>query len=72
MRAESKKTGNMTDSRKIFDDAEAAHQITEDEFIKVENIKGKLLMVAALRVKFPKPPPQSRLGVLRVYFFAYT
>ena len=47
MREESKATGNMTASRKVFDDSEAAHPITEDEFIKIENIKGKLIMVAA-------------------------
>lgn len=27
--------------------SEAAHPITEDEFIKIENIKGKLLMIGA-------------------------
>ena len=47
MKTEAKKSGNMIDSRKIFDDSEAAHPITEDEFIKIENIKGKLLMIAA-------------------------
>ena len=47
MRAESKRSGNMADSRKIFDDSEAAHPITEDEFIKIENIRGKLLMIGA-------------------------
>ncbi len=47
MQADAKATGNMLASRKIFDDSEAAHPITEDEFIKVENIKGKLLMVGA-------------------------
>ncbi len=47
MRSEAKRNGNMTDSRKIFDDSEAAHPIREDEFIKVENIKGKLIMIGA-------------------------
>lgn len=47
MREEAKRTDNMTASRKVFDDSEAAHPITEDEFIKIENIKGKLLMIAA-------------------------
>ena len=47
MREEAKRTGNMTASRKVFDDSEAAHPITEDEFIKIENIKGKLLMIGA-------------------------
>ncbi len=47
MREEAKSTGNMTASRKIFEDSEAAHPIAEDEFIRIENIKGKLLMIAA-------------------------
>lgn len=37
----------MIDSKKIFDDSEEAHPITEDEFIKIENIKGKLLMIGS-------------------------
>lgn len=44
---ESKRTGNMVASRKLFDDSEAAHPITEEEFIKVENICGKLFLVGA-------------------------
>ncbi len=44
---ETKRTGSMIASRKLFDDSEAAHPITEDEFIKVENIRGKLLMIGA-------------------------
>lgn len=44
---EAKATGNMLASRKLFDDSEKAHPITEDEFIKVEKINGKLLLVAA-------------------------
>ena len=47
MKEEAKSTGNATASRKIFEDSEAAHPITEDEFIKIENIKGKLLMIGA-------------------------
>ena len=47
MREEAKSTCNMTASRKVFEDSEAAHPITEDEFIKIENIKGKLLMIGA-------------------------
>ena len=47
MRTEAKLTGNMTASRKIFGDFEKVHPITEDEFIKIENIKGKLLMIGA-------------------------
>lgn len=44
---EGKKTGNIIASRKLFDDSEAAHPITEDEFIKTEDIHGKLLIIGA-------------------------
>lgn len=44
---ESKRTHNVTASRKLFDDSEAAHRHAEDEMIKVERIRGKLLVVAA-------------------------
>ena len=37
----------MIASVKVFDDSEAAHPITEEEFIKIENIKGKLVMIGA-------------------------
>ncbi len=47
MKQEAKETGNMTASRKIFEDSEAAHPIKEEEFIKIENIKGKLLLIGA-------------------------
>ena len=47
MQIEAKQTGNAMASRKIFDDSEAAHPITEDEFIKIENIKGTLVMIGA-------------------------
>lgn len=47
VKSETKKSGNMIDSKKIFDDSEEAHPITEDDFIKIENIKGKLLMIGA-------------------------
>lgn len=47
VKSETKKSGNMIDSKKIFDDSEEVHPITEDEFIKIENIKGKLLMIGA-------------------------
>lgn len=45
--SEAKKGGDMLNSRKLFDDSEAAHPLTEEEMIKVENIKGKLFAVAA-------------------------
>ena len=45
--AESKRTGDMVNSRKLFDDSEAAHPIRPEEYIPVENIRGKLLLVGA-------------------------
>ena len=45
--SEGKRTGDMLNSRKIFDDSEAAHPIQEEEFIPVERIQGKLLMIGA-------------------------
>lgn len=47
IKSESKKNGDMINSRKIFDDSEAAHPIAENEFIKIENINGKLLLIGA-------------------------
>jgi hypothetical protein len=44
---ESKRTGDMISFRKLFDDSEKAHPLTEEEMIKVENIKGKLLLIGA-------------------------
>ena len=37
---ETKRTGDMINSRKLFDDLEKAHPITEDEMIKIEKING--------------------------------
>ena len=37
----------MLASRKLFDDSEAAHPITEAETIRVENIQGHLLLIGA-------------------------
>ena len=45
--AESKKDGAMISSRKLFDDSEKAHPITEAETIKVEKIQGKLMLIGA-------------------------
>ncbi len=47
IREETKRTGSMLASRRLFDDSEAAHPITEDEFIPVEKIRGKLLLIGA-------------------------
>ena len=44
---ESKRTGNSIASRKLFDDSEAAHPLTEAEMIPVENIRGRLLLIGA-------------------------
>ncbi len=45
--AESKRTGDILSSRKLFDLSENAHPITEEEFIRIENIRGKLLLIGA-------------------------
>lgn len=47
IKAESKKNGDMINSRKIFDDSEKSHPIQEEEFIKIEKIKGKLIFIGA-------------------------
>lgn len=47
IKTESENTGNMVNSRKIFDDSEEASPIMEAEFIKIENIKGKLILIGA-------------------------
>ena len=45
---ECKSTGNVASSRRIFDDSELAHPIKEEEFIKIENINGKLVLIGAM------------------------
>lgn len=45
IKEESKQGGDMVASRKLFGDSEKASPITEDMFIKIENIKGKLVFV---------------------------
>ena len=37
----------MINSKKLFDDSEAAHPITEEEIIKIEKIHGTLLLIGA-------------------------
>lgn len=44
---ESKEGGDMVASRKLFDESERLHPILEEEKIKVENIKGKVIFVGA-------------------------
>ena len=36
IKKETKRTGDMINSRKLFDDSEAVHAITEEEMIKIE------------------------------------
>lgn len=44
---EAKETGNLVAMRHCFERAEEIHPIQDAEFIKVENIKGKLLLFGA-------------------------
>lgn len=44
---ETKGSGDITRSTHLFIDSEKAREHTEEEMIKVENIKGKLIMVGA-------------------------
>lgn len=44
---ESKKNGDLINSWKLFDDSEKAHPIKENEYIKIEKIHGKLLLIGA-------------------------
>ena len=45
--AESKRTGDMVNSLKLFNDSEAAHPIEPQEYIPIENIRGRLLLIGA-------------------------
>lgn len=47
VKKDSKESGNMIASRRLFDDSEKAHPIQEEEYIKIEKIKGKLILVGA-------------------------
>ena len=47
IKEESKKQKDMINSKKLFDDSEAKHPIQEEEFIKIENIEGKLVLIGA-------------------------
>lgn len=44
---EAKEGGDMVASRKLFDESESRHPLQEEEKIKVENIKGKIVFVGA-------------------------
>lgn len=47
MKEEAKKGGDLIASREIFVSSEKAHPIREEEFIKIERIQGKLLLIGA-------------------------
>ena len=47
IKEEAKRGKDMIASLDIFRDSEAAHPIREEEYIKVERIKGKLLLIGA-------------------------
>lgn len=47
IKKESKEGGDMIASRKLFEESERLHPIQEEEKIKVENIKGKIVFVGA-------------------------
>ena len=44
---ESKAGGDMIASRKMFDESERRHPVQEEEKIKVENIKGRIVFIGA-------------------------
>lgn len=44
---ETKHSGNMLVSKKLFDDSEKAHPLTESQMIKVEKIQGELVLIGA-------------------------
>ena len=47
IRSDSKAGGDKIASRKMFDESECWHPIREEERIKVENIRGKLIFIGA-------------------------
>lgn len=47
IKKESKDGGDVIASRKLFDECERLHPLQEEEKIKVENIKGKIIFVGA-------------------------
>lgn len=47
IKEESKASGNLIASRKMFDESERLHPVQESEKIKVENIRGKIIFVGA-------------------------
>lgn len=47
LKDEAKAKGNMVASREMFDKSEELHPVTEDEKIKIENIKGRVIVIGA-------------------------
>ena len=47
VKEESKATGNMIASRGLFEESERRHPIREEEKIRVENIRGRIILVGA-------------------------
>ena len=47
LKEEAKEGGDFAAARKMFDESERLHPVTEKEKIKVERIKGKLLLIGA-------------------------
>lgn len=47
IKQESKEGGDIIASRKMFEESERLHPVQEEEKIKVENIRGKLVLVGA-------------------------
>jgi pimeloyl-ACP methyl ester carboxylesterase len=47
IKEEAKEGGDMAAARKMFDESERLHPLREEEKIKVENIKGRLLLIGA-------------------------
>lgn len=47
IKKESEDTDNFIAARRLYDDSEKAHPISEEEFIKVENINGMLVLAGA-------------------------
>ena len=47
LKKESKEGGDMIASRKMFDESERRHPLREEEKIKIENIKGRIVCIGA-------------------------
>lgn len=45
--SKSKRSGDMVNSKKLFEDSETQYPLTQEQMIKVEKIKGELLLIGA-------------------------